>query len=141
MVMSIIHELFRRLRSYGELSPLVPLLLVELPLAAWLDMRALSDRILERQADEISQIINDMRGFYASDVIGRIMAGHPAVPTNNYREVPNGIPSPATLSIELAERISAHNAVKYRFVSDYPFWGREPHAMRVTRRIRYAENS
>lgn len=116
--------------SYGPLvAVLVALLLLGLPFAAWLDMRALSERILDRQASEIGRVIDDMRGFYASDVVGRL-ASHPvAVPTNsNYRNVDGGIPIPATLSIELGKMISARNdAVKYRFVSDYPFKGRESH--------------
>jgi class 3 adenylate cyclase len=50
------------------------------------------------------------------------------VPTHNYKEVSGGIPIPATLSIELGQRISARNdAVRYRFVSDEPFKGRSPH--------------
>ena len=45
-----------------------------------------------------------------------------ATPTHNYRDVAGGIPIPATLSIELGKRISAHDgSVKYRFVSDLPF--------------------
>ena len=116
-------------RSYGWLVILgVALLLLGLPVAAWLDMRELSERILRRQADEISRVIDDMRGFYASDVVGRVMAQHAAVPTHNYKEVSGGIPIPATLSIELGKRISARNdAVRYRFVSDLPFMGRAPH--------------
>ena len=116
-------------RSYGPLVVvLVILLLLGLPFAAWLDMRALSERILSRQASEIGRVIDDMRGFYASDVVGRL-ANHPmAIPTNTYKSVDGGIPIPATLSIELGKMISARNAaVKYRFVSDYPFRGRESH--------------
>ena len=48
------------------------LLLAGLPLAVWLDMRSLSDNILARQSDEISRVINDMRNFYANDVVGRV---------------------------------------------------------------------
>ena len=116
-------------RSYGWLVVLgVAALLLGLPVAAWLDMRELSERILRRQADEVSRVIDDMRGFYASDVVGRVMAQHAAVPTHNYKEVSGGIPIPATLSIELGQRISARNdAVRYRFVSDLPFKGRAPH--------------
>src|SRR5512134_136227 len=83
-------------QSYGPMVALgVALLLLGLPIAAWLDMRGLSERILRRQADEISRIIDDMRGFYASDVVGRVMAQHAAVPTHNYKEVSGGIPIPA----------------------------------------------
>jgi adenylate cyclase len=116
-------------RRYGPLVvACVALLLLGLPLAAWLDMRELSERILRRQADEISRIIDDMRGFYASDVVGRVMSQKVALPTHNYKSVDGGIPIPATLSIELGQRISARNdAVQYRFVSDLPFRGRAPH--------------
>jgi adenylate cyclase len=118
-----------RERFYGPLViALVLLLLLGLPFAAWLDMRALSERILNRQADEIRRIIDDMRGFYASDVIARLIKHPQAVPTNNYKDVEGGVPIPATLSIELGKLISARNdAVKYRFVSDLPFKGRESH--------------
>jgi class 3 adenylate cyclase len=116
-------------RAYGPLViALVVVLLAGLPFAAWLDMRSLSENILRRQADEIGRIINDMRNFYATDVIGRVLAQHEAVPTSNYRNVPGGIPIPATLSIELGKLITSRNeAVKYRFVSDLPFKGRESH--------------
>ena len=53
--------------------------------------------------------------------------------------MPGAIPIPATLSIELGNRISAHDgAVKYRFVSDLPFKGRERHH---ARRLRAAARS
>jgi len=120
-------------RTYGPLViALVLVLLLGLPFAAWLDMRALSERILSRQADEIGRVIDDMRGFYASDVVGRL-ASHPsATPTNNYKNIEGGIPIPATLSIELGKMISARNdAVRYRFVSDLPFKDRESHALDI----------
>jgi hypothetical protein len=53
---------------------LVILLLAGLPLATWMDMRNLSENILRRQADEVGRIINDMRNFYATDVVGRVLA-------------------------------------------------------------------
>ncbi|NWG24285.1 MAG: adenylate/guanylate cyclase domain-containing protein [Pseudorhodoplanes sp.] len=116
-------------RRAGPLvTVLVLALLAGLPLAAWLDLRDLSERILRRQADEIGRVIDDMRNFYASDVVARVVAEHVANPTHNYRDVQGGIPIPATLSIELGKRISARNdSVRYRFVSDLPFRGREPH--------------
>ena len=70
--------------------------LVGLPLAAWLDLRDLSDRIVRSQANEIGKIIDDMRAFYASDVVGRVLAAHggPIRPTHNYRDVDGGNPDP-----------------------------------------------
>ena len=50
--------------------------------------------------------------------------------SHDYRNMPGAIPIPATLSIELGKLISDHDgAVKYRFVSDLPFTGREPHRL------------
>ncbi|MGH8733491.1 MAG: adenylate/guanylate cyclase domain-containing protein, partial [Burkholderiales bacterium] len=120
-----------RAGAYGPLVVgLVILLLAGLPFAAWMDMRNLSESILRRQADEIGRIINDMRNFYATDVVGRVLANHQAVPTANYRNTPGGIPIPATLSIELGKLITSRSeAVRYRFVSDLPFKNRPAHAM------------
>ena len=74
---------------------LVILLLAGLPVAAWLDLRNLSERMLRRQADEIGRIIDDMRGFYASDVVGRVLANaRQTVPTANYREHARRHPDP-----------------------------------------------
>ncbi|TIX99082.1 MAG: adenylate/guanylate cyclase domain-containing protein, partial [Mesorhizobium sp.] len=41
--------------------------LIGLPVAAWLDLRDLSERMLRTQASEISRIIDEMRGFYGSE--------------------------------------------------------------------------
>jgi class 3 adenylate cyclase len=103
--------------------------LLGLPLAVWLDLRLLSERMLLTQASEISRIIDDMRAFYGTDVVARaLQAGGQTTATHNYRDVAGAIPIPATLSIELGKRISAHDgSVKYRFISDLPFRGREPH--------------
>lgn len=102
--------------------------LLGLPVAAFFDLRALSESLLRRQSGEIGRIIDDMRNFYAADVVGRVMAAHgKAEPTHNFRETEGGIPIPATLSIELGNLISKRNdSVKYQFVSDFPFLGRGP---------------
>jgi class 3 adenylate cyclase len=105
--------------------------LLGLPIAVWLDLRVLSDTMLRTQAGEISRIIDDMRAYYGSDVVGRVLqASGPITATHNYRDVTGGIPIPATLSIELGKRISAHDgSVKYRFISDMPFSGRASHQL------------
>jgi class 3 adenylate cyclase len=133
LMTALTDEAVRRQRSMGPLLILAVLLgLAGLPLAVWLDLRSLSERLLREQASETSRIIDDMRSFYASDVVGRVLAAHGAAVTTSheYRNVPGGIPIPATLSIELGKRISGHDgAVKYRFVSDLPFRGRDPHQL------------
>ena len=103
--------------------------LVGLPVAVWLDLRGLSERMLATQAIETGRIIDQMRSFYASDVVQAVNAATGRVETrHDYKGVPNAIPIPATLSLELGERISGGDgAVKYRFVSDLPFKDRKPH--------------
>ena len=66
-------------------------------------------------------------------MVGRVLAAPPArrpQVTHNYEAIPGAIPIPATLSLELGRVISEqqHN-ITYRFVSDYPFKNRAPHAL------------
>ncbi|MCJ2064679.1 adenylate/guanylate cyclase domain-containing protein [Methylobacterium sp. J-088] len=105
--------------------------LAGLPLAVWLDLRGLSERMLQTQAVETGRIIDQMRSFYASDVVQAVNgATGRVITTHDYKGVPNAIPIPATLSLELGERISgADGAVKYRFISDLPFKDRKPHEL------------
>lgn len=105
-------------------------LLVGLPLAILADLRELSRTALTKQAEEFSRIIDDVRDFYAQDVVARVIAAHGEVhPTNKFREIQGGIPIPATFSLELGRLIGDEDGVGYRFVSDYPFKGRDPHRL------------
>lgn len=105
--------------------------LLGLPLAAWLDLQDLSGRILGEQARETGRIIDQMRNFYASDVVKAIStATEKVIATHDYKHQANAIPIPATLSLELGDRISiANGVVTYRFISDFPFAGRQPHEL------------
>jgi class 3 adenylate cyclase len=107
----------------------VLLLLVGLPLAVWLDLKNLADRSLHLQANNLNSVISSVRGYYANNVVARVLA-HPADTrvVHNYHAVPGAIPIPATLSLELGQVISEQQGdISYRFVSDFPFKGREPH--------------
>jgi class 3 adenylate cyclase len=111
---------------------LVILLLLGLPIAVWLDLRSLADSNLRRQASDLNSIITGVRRYYATNVVGRILAA-PGITTkvvHNYEDFPGAIPIPATLSLELGKVISEqqHNVI-YRFVSDYPFANRAPHTL------------
>ena len=101
-----------------------PLSLLALPVAVMLDLRDLTEQLSRRQANDISQIINDIRTLYANDVVGRVLQaphGTKITATDNFRDVPGAIPIPATFSIELGKLTSARdNTVRYEFVSDYP---------------------
>ncbi|WP_298963031.1 adenylate/guanylate cyclase domain-containing protein [uncultured Methylobacterium sp.] len=122
-------------QSQRRLLPLVVVAVVlgllGLPVAVWLDLSLLSERILRQQASETGRLINDMRGFYAEEVVDRVLkADRPVSVTHEFRAVPGGIPIPATLSIELGRRISHRDgAVGYKFVSDLPFRNRDPYAL------------
>ena len=113
------------------LVALVVLLLAGLPLAIWLDLRDLTDAVLRRQAADLNSVITSIRGYYATNVVGRIRdASGPTSVLPNYQEVPGAIPVPATLSIELGRVIAEHQSnITYRFVSDFPFKNRAPHAL------------
>ena len=130
---ALTEQVARQQRAMGPFLVLAVLLgLSGLPLAVWLDLRNLSERLLRLQASETGRIVDAMRGFYASDVVGRVLKADGRVTASHaYKNVPGAIPIPATLSIELGKLISAHDdgAVKYRFVSDLPFKGREPHRL------------
>jgi class 3 adenylate cyclase len=127
MVQSASSRLFRP----QLLAAAVVLGVVLLPVAVWLDLRDLSDEALHTQASSLSSVINDIRGYYASNVVGRVLeAPGQTRPLHNYHDVPGAIPIPATLSIELGEVIgSKEGIVAYRFVSDYPFANRAAHAL------------
>lgn len=52
---------------------IVILLLAGLPLAVWLDLRNLSEQALRRQVDDIGRVLDDVRNYYANDVVGRVL--------------------------------------------------------------------
>jgi adenylate cyclase len=111
---------------------LVVLLLAGLPVAVWMDLTNLTETNLNRQASDLNSIISSVRSYYATNVVGRILAAPGATTkvVHNYEDIPGAIPIPATLSLELGRVISErqHN-ITYRFVSDYPFANRAPHPL------------
>src|SRR5688572_6421594 len=121
-------------RSTWPLFAVVALLLAALPLAVWLDLRDLTERTSRRQALDIGTIITDIRGFYATDVVGRILSagpnGGPTQVVENYHDVPGAVPIPATFSIAIGNLVAGRDsAIRYDFVSDFPFARREPYAL------------
>lgn len=111
---------------------LVLLLLLALPLAVWLDLSSISETALRRQTSNLNSVISSVRAYYASNVVGRVLAAHGAATqvVHNYEDIPGAIPIPATLSLELGKVISEQQQnIHYRFVSDYPFKNRAPHAL------------
>src|SRR5215469_11781010 len=113
------------------LSLLVALLLLGLPLAVWLDLRNLNETALLRQAANLNSVISSIRGYYASNVVARVLASPGTTQVAaNYEQIPGAIPIPATLSLELGRVISEQQSnIGYRFISDYPFKNRAPHTL------------
>ena len=122
----------RKFRVRGLLTgAFVGLLLAALPIAVWLDLTNLVDAALRRQASDLNSVISSVRGYYATNVVGRVLANPGATQViHNYESVPGAIPIPATLSLELGKVIGTQQQnINYRFVSDYPFKNRTPHQL------------
>ena len=110
----------------------VVLLLAGLPFAVWMDVRNLTRETLQHQASDINSMITGIRGFYSSDVVGRIIAnqGERTQVLHNYEAVPGAVPLPASLSLALGGIIGAQQTnIHYRFVSDVPFRNRKSHTL------------
>jgi adenylate cyclase len=97
----------------------------------WLDLRNLAERSLLLQANNLNSVITSVRSYYATNVVARVLASPGGTKViHNYLEVPGAIPIPATLSLELGKVIGEQQGnISYRFVSDFPFKGRAPHAL------------
>jgi len=117
--------------SGGWLVLVVIIMLAGLPLAVWLDISNLSKNVLARQAQDLSSVITSIRGYYTTNVVGRVLASPGNTrPVHNYQDIPGAIPIPATLSLELGRVINEkQNNISYRFISDLPFKGRATHPM------------
>ena len=62
-------------RSRGlVLILLVAVLLAGLPVAVWLDLSSLAETNLRRQASDLNSVITSVRGYYATNVVGRVLA-------------------------------------------------------------------
>ncbi len=110
---------------------LVLMLLVGLPIVVWLDLGNLTERALLRQASDLNSVVSSVRAYYASNVVGRVLASPGSTQVvHNYETIPGAIPIPATLSLELGRVISEQQQnISYRFVSDFPFKNRAPHVL------------
>jgi adenylate cyclase len=114
---------------------LVLVMLAGLPLAVWLDLRNLTETSLLRQARDLNSVVSSVRAYYASNVVGRVLASPGSTQVaHNYETIPGAIPIPATLSLELGRVISEQQQnIAYRFVSDSPFKNRAPIRLTVSR--------
>jgi adenylate cyclase len=108
---------------------LIAVLLLTLPVAVWLDLTNVAETALRRQASDLNSVITSVRGYYATNVVGRVLANPGSTQVvHNYETIPGAIPIPATLSLELGKVIGAQQEnISYRFISDFPFKNRTPH--------------
>ena len=109
----------------------IAFLLLALPIVVWLDLSALDDAALRRQAENFNSVISSVRSYYANNVVARVLANPGTTKVvHNYEDIPGAIPIPATLSLELGRVIGAQQKIiTYRFVSDFPFKNRPPHQL------------
>jgi PAS domain S-box-containing protein len=116
------------LRRTG-LTPALALFLIALmagPVVMYLALVHHAEREALKDARAFSSVISIVRSYYANNVTGRIMAagGAHVSLSENYREMAGGVPIPATLSIELGDKIrtdSVDQSLQFSFVSDAPF--------------------
>jgi class 3 adenylate cyclase len=110
---------------------LVVLLLGGLPLAVWLDLRAVTQHALLVQANDFDSVITGIRTFYADEIVRNVIdapAGTPGSVRHDFELHPGAIPIPATFSLELGRVVAdRQGTIQYRFISHYPFKGRAPH--------------
>ena len=67
-------------------------------------------------------MLAEVRHYYSENVIGQLDPEGPTAARHDYHGREGAIPIPATLSIELGERISAYGMdLDFRFVSEHPF--------------------
>lgn len=102
--------------------------LAGLPFVIFLTLLGHSEHEALRGASELSRAISVIRSYYAENVTGRILAHPgPVTVTERYREIPGGVPIPATLSIEIGDVIGEGadgEGSTFAFVSDAPFLNR-----------------
>src|SRR5216684_2519404 len=125
------NETSRHIRSSVLTGLLIAILLAALPVAVWMDLTNLAEAALRRQSSDLNSVVSSVRSYYASNVVGRVLA-HPGGTqvVHNYETTPGAIPIPATLSLELGKVISEQQQnINYRFVSDFPFKNRAPHQL------------
>ena len=123
-------SLWRVVRHAG-LTPALGLFLVTLlagPFVMYAALLRHAESEALKDARAFSSVISIVRSYYAANVSGRLLqgGGHVAV-SDRYRELPGGVPIPATLSIELGEKIrneSVDKSLQFSFVSDAPFRNR-----------------
>jgi two-component system sensor histidine kinase/response regulator len=118
-----------RVKSAWMLAALLLTVVVALPVGIFYSLTHQAEQRAQREAQALSSIISVFRAYYATNVAGRIQSGGGQVTlSENYHQIPGGVPIPATLSIELGEAItqaSGQTGFAMAFVSDAHFLNRQ----------------
>jgi two-component system sensor histidine kinase/response regulator len=105
------------------------MLVVALPLSIYFSLASQAELRSQREAQALSSVVSIFRAYYATNVAGRILSGGGQVTlSENYHQIPGGVPIPATLSIELGDAItkaSGETGFAMAFVSDAHFLNRK----------------
>lgn len=128
--MEKIKYLLRQLLSLSTVQWVFLLSLLGLPLVMYGTRLGYAEMSARHSARQVNSIISVFRNYYADNVASRVLNSHgqPTTLTERYRDVPGGIPIPATLSIEIGELLrqqAPETGFSMAFVSDAPFLHRQ----------------
>ena len=97
-----------------------------LPLAVWLDLTNLGETALRRQASDLNSVITSVRGYYATNVVGRVLANPRLDPGRSQLRIhPRRDPDPgdAVAGTRQGDRRAAgehHLPLRFRFPVQEP---------------------
>lgn len=83
-------------------------------------VRETSEAVALQHARDITRALTVFRSVYSSEVVSKLDGTTVSV-VHDYRGRDNAVPLPATLSIDLAERLSEGGESDFRLVSNHPF--------------------
>lgn len=90
----------------------------------------LNQTLALQHARDMTQALTVFRNTYSSEVVGRLDPADETIVSHDYRSTDHAIPLPATLSIELAEKLSSLSSEsEFRLVSEFPFPWRSDRAL------------
>jgi hypothetical protein len=121
------------MRSSVLTGLLIAVLLAALPVAVWLYLTSLAEVALRRQATDLNSVISSVQSYYASNVVGRVLANPGATKVvHDYETIAGAIPIPATIvarAWQAHQRTAAEHQVSLRFRLSL----QEPHAASIGR--------
>lgn len=90
---------------------LILTLVVVVPLGIYFSLDYQARKMSRDEAQSLTNVISIFRSYYATNVAGRILSGGGQVTlSENYHQIQDGVPIPATLSIELGAAIAMNNS-------------------------------